>query len=53
MSDYYFDADAQVKLHLSETGSVWVRGLARAAETNGELLHQSVENPRDHPDPND
>ena len=40
MSDYYFDADAQVKLHLSEAGSVWVRGLARATETNGELLHQ-------------
>ena len=40
MSEYYFDADAQVKYYLAESGSVWVRGLIRETNENGEPFHQ-------------
>lgn len=39
MTHYYFDADAQVKVHLAEAGSAWVRRLAAATSVDGAPLH--------------
>ncbi len=39
MGVYYFDANAQVKYHLTEPGSSWVRSIVDATDSDGRSSH--------------
>lgn len=39
MGIYYFDASAQVKYHLTEPGSSWVRSVVDATGPDGRSSH--------------